>query len=129
MGWRGCARAISRGPDGRRDGQMDGGMDSNQYIPNDFIVQGYNNWKDGLLMTKWNQKISPQYCTPSICLSVCPASCVRSVAPTVLVGSFSYVYILSSNFRRCVAWKVYCKILKFEFWAIFKICNFDFVLF
>ena len=42
---------------------------------------------------------------PSVRPSVCPASCVRSVAPTVLVGSISYLYILSSNFRRCVACK------------------------
>ena len=44
--------------------------------------------------------------TPSVCPSVCPsirpASRVRSVAPTVLVGSISYLYIISSNFRRCV---------------------------
>ena len=33
--------------------------------------------------------------------SVHPASYVRSVAHTVLVGSISYLYILSSNFRRC----------------------------
>ena len=42
--------------------------------------------------------------TPSVRLSVrpsCvrPASRVRSVAPTVLVGSISYLYILSNNFR------------------------------
>ena len=42
--------------------------------------------------------------------SVRPASCVRFVAPTVLVGSISYSYILSSNFRRCVVCKVSCKI-------------------
>ena len=39
-----------------------------------------------------------------------PASCVRSVASTVLVGSISYLYILSSNFRMCVGCKVSCKI-------------------
>ena len=42
--------------------------------------------------------------------SVRPASHVRSVAPTVLVGSISYLYILSSNFRRCVACQVASKI-------------------
>ena len=52
--------------------------------------------------------------------SVCLASRVRSVALTVLVGSISYLHILSSNFRRCVACKVSCKIPKFEFLAIFK---------
>ena len=45
--------------------------------------------------------------------SVHPASRVRSVAPTALVGSISYLYILSSNFRRCVVYKVSCKISKF----------------
>ena len=49
-----------------------------------------------------------------------PAFCVHSVAPTVLVGSISYLYILSNNFRRCVACKVSCKISKFEFLAFFK---------
>ena len=47
---------------------------------------------------------------PSVCQSVRPAFRVRSVAPTVLVRSFSYFYILSSNFRRIVACKVCCKI-------------------
>ena len=57
---------------------------------------------------------------PSVRPSVRPASRVRSVAPAVLVGSISYLYILSSNFRRCVVCKVLCKILKFEFLAIFQ---------
>ena len=42
---------------------------------------------------------------PSIRPSIRPASHVRSVVPTVLVGSISYLYILSSNSgiseRRC----------------------------
>ena len=42
--------------------------------------------------------------------SIRPASRVCSVAPTVLVGSISYIYILSSNFRRCDACKGCCKI-------------------
>ena len=54
---------------------------------------------------------------PPVCTYVRPTSRVRSVAPTVLVGSISYLYILSSNFRRCVACKVSCKISKFEFWG------------
>ena len=40
-------------------------------------------------------------------------SCVHSVVHTVLVGFISYLYILSSNFRRCVGCKVPCKILIF----------------
>ena len=50
---------------------------------------------------------------PSIRLAVRPAFRVRSVAPRVLVGSISYLYILSSNIIRCVACKVLCKILIF----------------
>ena len=42
---------------------------------------------------------------------------VCSVAPTVLVGSISYLYILSSNFRRYVTCKVVGKIPKFV-WVI-----------
>ena len=61
---------------------------------------------------------------PSVRPSVRPASRVRSVVPTVLVGSISYLYILSSNFTRCVVCKVFCKI-----WQFFKTCNFDCVLF
>ena len=63
--------------------------------------------------------------TPSVRLSVR----VRSVERTVLVGSMSHLQILSSNFRRCVACKVPCKILKFWFLPIFLIWNFYFVFF
>ena len=45
--------------------------------------------------------------------SVRSASRVCFVAPTVLVGSISYSYILSSNFRRCVACNVSSKIWNF----------------
>ena len=57
---------------------------------------------------------------PSVCPCVRPASRVRSVAPTVLVGSIWYLHILSSNFSKCVMCKVSCKIGKFEFLAIFQ---------
>ena len=63
--------------------------------------------------TPCTTKLLGVYWFHSVCLSVRPASRVRSVAPTVLVGSISYLYILSSNFRRCVACKVSCKISKF----------------
>ena len=64
---------------------------------------------------------------PSVFPFVRPTSRVRSLAPTVLVGSISYLFILSSSFRRCVAcnfsWKV-----SFMY-IFFKICNFDLFLF
>ena len=66
---------------------------------------------------------------PSVRPSIRPTSGVRSVAPTVLFGSISYLHISLSNFRRCVTCKVYCKIFKLFFLQFFKICNFDFVLF
>ena len=50
-------------------------------------------------------------------LSVCGQNCVRSVSSTILIGSISYLHILSSNFRRCVACNVRFKIQKF--WRIF----------
>ena len=57
--------------------------------------------------------------TLSVRPSIRPASRVCSIVPKVLVGSISYLYILSGNFRRCVAFNVPCKISKFEFLAIF----------
>ena len=70
---------------------------------------------------------------PSLRLSICPSvphPRVCPVAPTVLVGSISYLYILLSKFWRCVACKVSGKISKLEILAIFfSICNFDFVCF
>ena len=61
--------------------------------------------------------LRPSVC-PSVHLSVHFASFVCSVVPTVLVGSISYLYNWSSNFRRCVMCKVSCQISKFECLAI-----------
>ena len=55
----------------------------------------------------------------SVRLSVCGQNRVRSVSSTILIGSISYVHILSSNFRRCVACKACFEIQKFEILAIF----------
>ena len=55
---------------------------------------------------------------PSVCPSVRPASRVCSVVSAVLVGAFSYSYVLSSNFRRCVMCKISCKISKSLVWVI-----------
>ena len=78
------------------------------YPPHNEVVGGY---------TGFTPSVRPSV-RPSVCPSVRPASRVRSVAPTILIGSISYVYILSSNFRRCVAYKVSGKISKFVFLAI-----------
>ena len=50
-------------------------------------------------------------------LSVCGQNRVRSVSSTILIGSISYLHILSSNFRRCVACNGCFKIQKFEILA------------
>ena len=42
---------------------------------------------------------------PSIRLSVCGQNRVHSASSTTLAGFISYLHILSSNFRRCVASK------------------------
>ena len=72
--------------------------------------------------THWSQfKLLGVYWFHSVRLSVHPpASRVHSVAPTVLVGSISYLYILSSNCRGCVTCTEFGKILKFEVLAIFS---------
>ena len=63
-----------------------------------------------------NEVVGGVYWFHSVCPSVHPASHVWSA---VLFGSISCLYILSSNFKRCFACKVSCKISKFEFLAIF----------
>ena len=52
-------------------------------------------------------------------LSVCGQNRVRSVSSTILIRSISYLHILSSNFRRCVACNACFKIKKFEILANF----------
>ena len=53
-------------------------------------------------------------------LSVCGQNRVRSVSSTILIGSISYLHILSSNFRRCVACKVRSKFKNFGEFFIFE---------
>ena len=87
------------------------------------------------IQRSWKGVILVSRC-PSVCPSVRPSVCgqnrVRSVSSTILAESISYLHISSSNFRRCVTCKGYCEIPKFpkieNFWQIFWICNFYFVL-
>ena len=51
--------------------------------------------------------------------SVCGQNRVHSVPSTILIGSISYLLILSSNLRRCVACNTRYKILIFEILTIF----------
>ena len=75
-----------------------------------------------LLGVYWFHSVRPSVPRP---YRVCPPSYVRSVAPTVLVGSISYLHILSSNFRRCVPCQVSCKI----YGNFLKYVSFNIVLF
>ena len=70
------------------------------------------------------------YWFPSVPPSVRPASRVRSVAPTVLVGSISYLYTSYQGTSEGMSnVKSLTKFQNLNFWQFFKICNFDFVLF
>ena len=53
----------------------------------------------------------------SVRLSVCGKNGVCSVSSTILIGSISYLHILSSNLRRCVACNARFKIKKFHILA------------
>ena len=66
-----------------------------------------------LLLYPPHNEVVGVYWFHSVCPSVRPTSRVHSVAPTLLVGSISYLYILSSRFRWCVVCKVVYKISKF----------------
>ena len=57
---------------------------------------------------------------PSVCLSVCRPNGVRSVFFIILVGSISYLHILSTNFRRCVACRAVFRIPQFDFCHFFN---------
>ena len=98
-----------------------GMVESLHLIINMYIVNyAPRSWKGGILVSH----------RPSIRTAVCGQNRVRSVSSTVPARSISYLRMLSSNFRKCTCcvYKSYCKIQRFEFLAIFFICNFDFVL-
>ena len=90
-----------------------------------FITPASTKLKGGILVSR-----RPSVC-PSVRLSICPSVCgqngVRSVSSTILVGSISYLYILSSNSSKWIACMGYCIIPTFTFWHFLGICNFDFV--
>ena len=69
---------------------------------------------------KFSEDVRPSVCPsvrPSVHLSVCGQNRVRSVSSTILIGSISYLHILSSNLRRCVVCTVCFKIQKFKILA------------
>ena len=60
-------------------------------------------------------------------LSVCGQNRVLSVFSAILIGSISYLHILSSNFRECVACNVCSKIKKN--WSLGEFCKFSTLIF
>ena len=54
-----------------------------------------------LLQRRWKGGILVSPC-PSVHLSVCRQNLVHSVSSTILIGSISYLHILSHNFSWCV---------------------------
>ena len=93
-------------------------------------LQWCNRWSlgmDKLLYPPLQRSWKGVYWFHLVRLSVCGQNRVRSVSSTILIGSISYLHILSSNFRRCVVCNVCFKIQKF--WRILEICNFDLVFF
>ena len=70
-----------------------------------FYTPRFNEVERGVY---WFHLVRPSVC-PSVRLSVCGQNRVCSVSSTILIGSISYLHILSSNFRRCVACNVCLK--------------------
>ena len=93
---------------------------SHTLVPNNYTPR-FNEVERGY--TGFTSSVRPSV-RPSICLSVCPSVCgqnrVCSVTFTILAGYISYLHILSSNFKRCVACNVFWKIIKSEFLANFS---------
>ena len=67
----------------------------------------------GYYTPRFNEVERGVYWFHLVLLSICPQNRVCSVSSTILIGSISYLHILSSNFRRCVACNVCFKIWKF----------------
>ena len=90
-----------------------------------FIVQGYNKRNPGITN---HEVVGGVYWFHSIQPSVRPSLILCPLCGAYSSGRILFIlYILSSNFRRCIACKVSCKI--WNFGNVFKICSFDFVMF
>ena len=72
------------------------------------------------LQRSWKEDIQVSPCPSvrtSVRLSVCGQNRIRSISSTILIGSISYLHILSSSFRRCVACNVCFRIQQIEMLA------------
>ena len=68
---------------------------------------------EGFWYPRFNEVERGVYWYHLVRLSVCGHNRVRSVSSTILIGSISYLHILSSNLRRCVACNARFKIWNF----------------
>ena len=89
------------------------------YPPTNEVVRGYIGFTPSV-------RLSVHL---SVCPSVSPTSRIRSVAPTVLVGSISYLYTCQATSEGVPHVKFPAKFKNLNIWQFFKICSFDFVLF
>ena len=83
-------------------------------LPSCFRIQPQMYSPSLYLYPRFNEVERGVYWYHLVCLSVCGQNRVRSVSSTILIGSISYLHILSSNFRRCVACNAGFKIQKFK---------------
>ena len=79
-----------------------------------WLPLGYTIWISNYT-PRFNEVDRGVYWYHLVRLSVCGQNRVRSVSSRILIGSISYLHILSSNFRRCVACNARLKIQKFDF--------------
>ena len=84
-----------------------GEVSTHQPIEDRRLIYASTNWVDIQQSWKWGGGVCWFHL---VRLSVCGQNRVRSVSSTILVGSISYLHILSSNLRRCVACNVCFKI-------------------
>ena len=71
-----------------------------------------------ILIAQWSWR--DVYWFHLVRLSVCGQNPVHSVCSTILAGSISYLHILSSNFRRCVACNFFLNQKPWSFDKFFK---------
>ena len=84
-----------------------------------FTVQQDRHNKSFYYTPRFNEVERGVYWYHLVRLSVCGQNHVCSVSSTILIGSISYLHILSSNFRRCVVCNARFKIQNFEILANF----------
>ena len=88
-----------------------------------YMIQSFNTYWNHYT-PRFNEVERGVYWFHLVRLSVCGQNRVRYVSSTIFVGSISYLHILSSKFRRCVACNVclnvwnFGEFLKFVTWTL-----------